>query len=163
MAICTPLLPPLKENTLYLIITLLIIHISQNQHLCTRFMMQRYKLCDECQNDVMHLWTPTTRNCISHCEMSPFWCEILQESKLYQWEGQFFRSSHINSQRKKQKILANRNRTSDRWIAITLLQSTALPTELSRDRMVAPSLLVTIFCCRHDGRKRKGWPDMHNQ
>ncbi|EJK77252.1 hypothetical protein THAOC_00927, partial [Thalassiosira oceanica] len=35
-------------------------------------------------------------------------------------------------QREAKKNLANRNRTSDRWMTVFTLQSTALPTELSR-------------------------------
>ena len=38
--------------------------------------------------------------------------------------------------------LANRNRTSDRWISFALLQSTALPTELSRGNVFSGEIYV---------------------
>ena len=43
--------------------------------------------------------------------------------------------------------LSNRNRTSDRWISVDRLQSTALPTELSRDISM---LEFGRFCGRYN-------------
>ena len=61
--------------------------------------------------------------------------EIPDLSSMFEHSNTFLSCVLVTEKRRlpRAKNLANRNRTSDRWISLDFLQSTALPTELSRD------------------------------